>query len=227
MGRVSCWGSPYEYSALGGTPATSGAVVSVPNLTTAVEISKGDGTGSHTCARLANGTVWCWGDNGYGQLGITASGSPTATPVQATGITSAMSIATGGNVTCVVDGGTLKCFGYMWDSMARPWQLGTLTGVQSVARTDVAGGCVVMVGGQARCWGSNFSGSLGDGTTTTQLSPVVVQGLSNVATMGHGIDASCAVTTGGVGYCWGDNTGGRLGDGTTPQRLTPVEVLRP
>ncbi|NTW40561.1 MAG: hypothetical protein HGA44_11865, partial [Cellulomonadaceae bacterium] len=31
--------------------------------------------------RLTNGTVWCWGANNYGQLGITAGGSPTATPV--------------------------------------------------------------------------------------------------------------------------------------------------
>ncbi len=80
------------------------------------------------------------------------------------------------------------------------------------------------------CWGWNWDGRLGDGTTTTRLTPVDVVGLTSgvVAidagggfTRGH----TCVVMMNGSVKCWGNNTYGQLGDGTTEQRLTPVDVV--
>lgn len=69
---------------------------------------------AHTCA-LKNGTVWCWGANGYGQLG---NGTTTAssTPVQVSGITTATAVAAGGNSSighscALLDSGTVQCWG--------------------------------------------------------------------------------------------------------------------
>src|SRR5438552_3650475 len=81
--------------------------------------------------------------------------------------------------------------------------------------------------GAAYCWGDNGFGQLGDGTTTSQSSPVLVQappGVSFAAVTG-GVAHTCGVTAAGIAYCWGRNLEGQLGDGTTTDRLTPVLVL--
>ena len=76
------------------------------------------------------------------------------------------------------------------------------------------------------CWGANFSGQLGDGTTEHGISPVRVsidQPLTSVSASGVP-EHSCGVDAGGAAYCWGANGAGQLGDGTTNDRYTPSLV---
>jgi alpha-tubulin suppressor-like RCC1 family protein len=85
----------------------------------------------------------------------------------------------------------------------------------------------VATGNLAYCWGTNFSGELGDGTTTTRLAPVPVAGGLQFRQVSAGTNHTCGVTTGNVAYCWGLNDFGQLGDGTRDARLAPAAVGAP
>ncbi len=84
--------------------------------------------------------------------------------------------------------------------------------------------CGLVTDGTVACWGNNYSGSAGNGTTSNLSLPAVVAGLSGTIQVEHGGDHACALDGAGQARCWGDNTFGQLGDGTRVARLTPVAV---
>lgn len=84
--------------------------------------------------------------------------------------------------------------------------------------------CALFDDGTVRCWGYNYHGQLGDGTTTDSNVPVLVSGLSNVSSISAGDHHTCAVMEDGTARCWGDNYYGQLGDGTTTDSKVPVVV---
>jgi len=201
----------------------------------AVALVSGRSSESFACALLGDGTVRCWGENSSGQLG---DGTTTnrLTPVAVSGLSGAVSLTPSADGMCALLGdGTARCWG---NNMAGQLGDGTtttrltpvlvsgLSGAVSVASSGTGSGmCALLGDGTARCWGSNFSGQLGDGTTTRRLTPVAVSGLSSAvsltSTSGYGM---CALLGDGTARCWGRNHFGQLGDGTTTDRRTPVAV---
>jgi alpha-tubulin suppressor-like RCC1 family protein len=62
--------------------------------------------------------------------------------------------------------------------------------------------------GSAWCWGSNYTGQIGDGTTDERDWPVQVAALGNsVSTISAGYDRTCAIKTDGSLWCWGEKLG--------------------
>jgi len=84
--------------------------------------------------------------------------------------------------------------------------------------------CQVRDDATVRCWGQNTVGQLGDGTQTTQPTPVQVSGLTGALAVSAGGSHTCALLFDGSVRCWGFNQFGQLGDATTTQRITPVAV---
>lgn len=83
--------------------------------------------------------------------------------------------------------------------------------------------CAAPASGSPRCWGSNDSGQIGDGTMFARLTATSVMGLGTVAILDVGQAFACATAGSGLS-CWGDNTHGQLGTGLTTPSSTPVSV---
>ncbi len=232
-GGVQCWGFNW-YGQLGdGMTTHRSTPVAVSGLASGVAaVTAG---GEHTCALTSAGGVQCWGYNLYGQLG---DGTETNryTPVAVSGLASGVAaVAAGDGHTCAVtSAGGVQCWGRnyygqlgdgTWTNHPTPVAVvGLASGVAAVAAGEEHT-CAVTSAGGVQCWGCNFSGQLGDGTTTNRCTPVAVSGLaSGVVAVAAGGSHTCALTSAGGVLCWGDNVYGQLGDGTTTHRSTPVAV---
>lgn len=84
--------------------------------------------------------------------------------------------------------------------------------------------CALSHGGVAWCWGQNYSGALGDGTTTDRSTPVRVQTSERFVQISAGWQYTCARASNGSAWCWGKNPNGELANGTTVATLVPTEV---
>ena len=140
--------------------------------------------------------------------------TPTATAMQT--LPAFSKIAAGQSYTCALtSGGGVWCWG-----ADEAGQLGDGTTVDRstpVAVTGLDSGVTALTTGSAHtcaltseggvlCWGSNFAGALGDGTTTSRSTPVAVSGLgSGVTALAAGQHHTCALTNGGGVLCWGYN----------------------
>jgi len=87
--------------------------------------------------------------------------------------------------------------------------------------------CAVTTLDEAKCWGSNDQGQLGNDSTTDNRSPGDVTGGFTVKSLALGQNHSCAVVLPGRGVkCWGYNNSGQLGHGLTNKKsLTAVNVV--
>jgi alpha-tubulin suppressor-like RCC1 family protein len=150
----------------------------------------------HSCAITSNGSVQCWGSNSSGQLG-NGSTTDSITPVTVGSLGDVMSIAVG--------------YGFK-SSFRFSLPIG-----HTCALTSTFG---------VLCWGDNYYGQLGNGSTTNSSTPTIVSGLNGVAVtaISAGGGHTCALTGNGFVMCWGDNSSGQLGNGSTVGSSTPVTV---
>lgn len=231
-GTVRCWGGN-SFGQLGnGTTTGSTTPVAVAGVSAAAAITAG---GNHTCVLKTDGTVQCWGENFYGQLG-NGTNTDSTIPVPVTGLAGVVAIAAGSAHTCALKGdGTVHCWGANHtgqlgtgntNQSSTPIAVSGLSGVSSIAAGPGAHTCAVTVDGTARCWGNNFTGQLGNGTTLNSSLPVSVSGLSNVNGIASGGSHTCALRTDATARCWGWNVFGQLGNGTTTfQEPLPSSVV--
>lgn len=224
-GGVECWGRN-TYGELGdGTTDDRLTPVPVYGLESGVQaISAGE---INTCALTNAGRVECWG---AGPLGDGTT-SDSAFPVVVSGLSSGVrAIAAGGTQTCALtSGGGVKCWGYndsgeLGDGTRtqrnRPVNVSGLSnGVQAIAAGEIHT-CALLSDGGVKCWGDNYFGQLGDGTTTNRSRPVAVSGLAGgVQAITAGAVHTCALLSDGGFRCWGSNHYGQLGNGKKTNEL--------
>jgi alpha-tubulin suppressor-like RCC1 family protein len=275
-GAVECWGD----NTLGGLgngattgpdtccvdagpaePCTSEACsltpVAVTGLAGATAISAGQ---DFACALLSGGTVECWGDGQYGELGNGSTTGPdnctdgpcATTPAAVNGLTGVTAISVGQYSACaVVSGGTVQCwgdnqYGELGDGAdtgpqtccvgvspygpgcggtfpcsSTPVAVTGLTGVTAIS-VGVLSACAVLSGGTVQCWGDNQWGELGSTTGPDKCAdgpcattPVAVAGLNEATAVSVGNGFACALLSGGSVRCWGKGQYGELGNGST------------
>ena len=196
------------------------------------------GGNAHTVALKTDGTLWTWGRNSYGQLGINAGTTASrSTPVTTLlGGTNWKSIACGKAHTVA-----LKTDGSLWSWGANfDGQLGVNnTTSRSTPVTTLLGGTnwksiacgynhtlALKTDGTLWSWGNNYYGQLGVNDITSRNTPVTtLLGGTNWKSIASGYVHTVALKTDGSLWSWGRNSYGQLGDNTNTSRSTPVTTL--
>ena len=252
-GRAVCWGNNGAGRLGDGTTTDRARPVYVRNgadtaaMAGVTQLTAGS---AHTCARLSNGRVTCWGANTEGQIGdgtgvthdlptlvLAANGAAPLTDVAqvVAGRTSTCARKAGGQVRCWGD----NVHGQLGDGTHADRDLpgpvvgvggvGRLTGVAQLAATDHHV-CARLTNRRARCWGLGSEGELGAGdgqNRTTPVSPEQSDGspLVNVAQVAVGTNHSCFRLVSGRVRCAGYGGNGQLGNpAAADQQLTPILV---
>lgn len=216
---------------------------SVTQIGTSTDWSSITSSSNSFTAVKTNGTLWTWGDNTYGQLGINDV-TYRLNPTQVGTLTNWKQLGAKGyyytdeygavqytSCIAVKTNGTLWAWGYNGNgqlglndiaSRSSPVQVGTLTNWNSVdATTHVL---AIKTDGTLWSWGSNGVGQLGKGDVVKRSSPVQVGTLTDWSKISAGISNSAAIKTDGTLWTWGIGTYGVLGLGATIARSSPVQV---
>ncbi len=187
-----------------------------------------------SCALLSGGTVACWGQNGSGQLG-TGTTSDAWAPAIISGLSGVTSVAAGTLHSCaILSDGTVRCWGEnaagelgngTTKNSPTPVAVAGLSGAMAVAVGDYNSligchSCAALSDGTVQCWGTNISGELGNGTTSTPAvgTLVNVSGVSGATAVIAGNGYSCALLSDGSVKCWG---GGAVGQNSATPSVVP------
>ena len=188
-----------------------------------------------TAAIKTDGTLWTWGYNAQGQLGINDT-TQRDTPVTTfAGGTNWKQICSGTYNTAAI-----KTDGTLWTWGNNDYgQLGTNdTAHRSTPVTTFAGGtnwksvtggsyhtAAIKTDGTLWTWGYNGSGALGTNDSTNRNTPVTtLAGGSNWKSVAAGYHTT-AIKTDGTLWTWGRNAYGQLGTNDATDRATPVTTF--
>jgi alpha-tubulin suppressor-like RCC1 family protein len=224
-GRVYCWGYEVPLGSGFGTRKTP-TLISQPDSVRFASLW--DGRREASCALTSSGQAWCWGWLPWG-IWPSAAAIPQPKGVHFSslgvgwamcGLTSAgQAYCAGSNESGQIGDGTNE---YRSDFVP----VHQLPGVTFISISIGGASCGLTASGQAYCWGDNYEGQLGDGTTEDRLVPVAVHqppGVSFEAISTSGTFHVCALSS-GQAYCWGVNWNGNLGDGTLTAHHVPAPV---
>jgi|HubBroStandDraft_3_1064219.scaffolds.fasta_scaffold09019_2 alpha-tubulin suppressor-like RCC1 family protein len=213
------------------------AASTLANVLSVASNNNADSVSGSDCALLSTGQVKCWGANFDGQLGNGTITNHSDVPVAVTGISDAKAVAsdTYGNSFCaVLSTGGVKCWGAnnegqlgdgtttKSDVPVSAKDITTATAIVGGDPGDADGFCALLSTKHVDCWGYNFTGELGNGTTTNSDVPVAVRTITNAAVLISGYAGFCALLSTSHVYCWGDNTYGELGRATAKANYSDV-----
>ena len=189
----------------------------------------------YTFAIQSPGTLWSWGYNVYGNLGLnntTGTSSPIQVFVPATGVWKTIGKTFGSSQIAIQSNGTLWTWGLNSNgqlglnttvAVSSPTQVGT-----SSTWTQVTGGSFFQLAiqspGTLWSWGLNSNGQLGQNNQVNYSSPVQVGALSAWTQIACGYRYTLAIQSNGTLWSWGYNGVGQLGQGNTTNYSSPVQI---
>lgn len=248
-GTVYIWGSN-SYGQIGdGTIITrpvAGAMAALNFATRATKITNIAGGGNFTVALDCYGTLYTWGCNSAGQLGVNSTVSYSVPQIVSTTLLTGkviVSVSTGAGHCIALDsqGGV-----YAWglndngqvgagsvSSTYAPVCVSSSGSLNGTSLVSVAAGSLTSAAidstGNLHVWGWGSALGLGQATNSVdQLLPVVnsTGSLSGVAivSVSQGYSHGAALDSAGGVHAWGLNSSGQIGDGTTIDRRPPVQV---
>lgn len=215
------------FGSMGGLPLTHGIDYSYTSIS---------GGANHTCGISTDGSLRCFGDGLYGQLGAGMQLFSRNDPQPVSGGLTFKAVSGGQFHTCAIGSDDRAycwgqgVFGKLGDGTATSRYFPTMvpdatTYSQISASAQGEHTCAITRDTKKlRCWGFNADYQLGDGTTSDQPSPVGVDLATDYKMVSAGWNHTCAITDAGQLKCWGDNTDHQLGDGTTTTQPTPFMI---
>jgi alpha-tubulin suppressor-like RCC1 family protein len=186
---------------------------------------------SHGCGVRGDGTLWCWGDNSVGQLGVGFGNAPInengheiyPSPVAVDENNDWSNIECGAAHCCATKvEGSLWCWGNSLSGavgiglegafVPTPTQVGQSTGWSKMS-LGADHSCAVRSDKTLWCWGNGQLGRLGHGIDTEDNAtvPELVDGTANWVNVSAGGNTSCALKEDDSLWCWGSNTHGMSG----------------
>ncbi len=189
-------------------------------------------TGAFHCLAIkTDGTLWSWGLNGNGQLGIGNMAQQNA-PVQI-GADSDWSYIEAGQAHsfAMKEDGTL--WGWGFNSFG---QIGNNSTVEVSSPVQIgadedwwlikAGGAhtiALKTDSTLWAWGANFNGQLGAGNTDNYMIPTNIDNSSWID-IDTGFEFSLGIKADGSLWSWGFNGNGQLGNGSTTEIHIPQQI---
>ncbi|HET7023601.1 MAG TPA: hypothetical protein VFI39_00170 [Gemmatimonadales bacterium] len=205
-----------------GTNTASAYVGDLPGVTfsatgrgfQAIQVSVGF---THACALDATGQAWCWGSWGGGN-------SPFYVPNRVAGGHTFQQIAAGETHTCGLDtAGVSWCWGEAYggalgngatdgSAIALPVQVSGAPAFSQIATGDGLTTCGIAADSSAYCWGDNYYGQAGSGSTAAVVaSPALVTGGLKFIALAPSNQHTCGIAADRSAWCWG--LGANLGNG--------------
>jgi alpha-tubulin suppressor-like RCC1 family protein len=209
QGRLWAWGFNSNGNLGDGTTSWRSSLVRIDSANTwsKVAISQTNSPEQSTLAIKSNGTLWAWGGNSYGQLGLDTFGSQSSIP---TAVSNAI----------------------IPEHSANTWSAVAVSSKHTLAISADPG-----KSGWVYSWGDNLVGELGSldgaGIQIGNKGRPTLMGTSqnfnyspyiSNATAVAAANYQSAAIAGGVLWTWGDNGVGQLGDGTEIAKSSPVTV---
>ena len=182
----------------------------------------------------SDGTLWAWGDNERGQLGVNNT-TNYSSPVQVPGTTWKATVTDGAKLMALKTDGTLWTCGYGRNGQLAHGNTSNYSSPKQVPGTNwgnsFGGGDDVAVAtktdGTLWSWGYNTSGQLGHNQSnpTTYSSPKQVGSGTDWSKVTQGIQNQIfALKTNGTLWGWGRNDEGQLGQNSNVTYSSPVQI---